>query len=427
MTDLFIDGLKRNTSIKTPERLLTYAFATRVVLLIYGIVHDLFVNHIKYTDIDYHVFTNGSKALLEGSSPYKDVEYRYPPLVGLFFLPNLMLNENIGKVLLISTDLVAARLLYMLNVYQGTNRNNSKFYLTLWLFNPITLAISTRGSFEPILISFILLCIYFLASENYVFSGLLYGLSIHIKLYPIIYALSLYFYIVQRKPYFKTQTKLWYWIRTLSPNVNHYKFFITALSSLIICSYISFRYYGNEYLEQSIVYHFKRIDLQHNFSIYFYLFKLFPEHQRIISDVAFIVQSSAVLLISLLYCGFDPNKRIRLRKLTFSLFASTFVFVSLNKVCTSQYFTWYLAFVPLILDSVKLSFKQARAITIVWLLSQANWLLFAYLYEYQGMNVLDLVGGSSILLLITNICILFTLCGKFDASAKRQDKDMKST
>lgn len=412
---MILDRLKRLAWTQTPERLLGYGLLVRTALLIYAIAHDHYVDHIKFTDIDYKVFTNGSKALLEGDSPYRDTEFRYPPIVALIFTPNRIINENFGKLMLIIVDIISGRLLYMLNVCQGTSRAHSKLYLILWLFNPLTLAISTRGSFEPIINLSILWSLWSLVGRNYFQAGLLYGLSIHLKMYPIIYGLSFYIFLVQKKPYLRNQSKVWYWLKTLWPGSSHFKFFSSSLAAIALSTYISFKYYGPEYLEQSLFFHLKRKDLQHNFSVYFYLFRLFPNYQEQLSKFAFVLQSLGVLILTSLYSGFDANRRIRLRKLTYSLFATTFLFVSLNKVCTSQYFTWYLLFVPLVADSESITPNQAVAIALSWLLSQANWLLFAYLYEYQGVSNIDQVGNSSILFLASNLWILYILCCNFDA------------
>lgn len=416
MLDSIHSRLLHLASIKSTGNLLLYGFIVRLIALSYSILHDKHVDHIKYTDIDYHVFTNGTKAILDGRSPYDDPEYRYPPLVALVFFANILLNENSGKLLLIFSDILCGQVLYTLNIHQGVHRINSKLFLIIWLFNPITIAISTRGSFEPIITLLVIVSVYLLIRGDNFFAGLLYGLTIHIKLYPIIYAISFYFYIVQRKPYMKTQTKVYYWLKTLTPNSSHLKFFVSSGISLLLSSYISYIYYGQDYIEQSFLYHLKRRDTQHNFSVYFALFNLFPEYQDRISTLAFALQFSAVLLVSLLYISFSTNRRVRLRRLTFSLFASTFVFVSLNKVCTSQYFNWYLIFLPLISESIKIRFSKVLCLITTWLLPQAIWLFFAYLYEYQHYDVLFYVYISSAIFLVSNLYIVVTLCDKFDAT-----------
>lgn len=415
--------LKHVSSTKSPGEILLYGLFIRLVALIYSIIHDSCVNHIKYTDIDYDVFTNASQAIVKGKSPYEDVEYRYSPMVALIFLPNILLDKSFGKLILIAADILGGHLHYNLNIQQGTNRVNSKLFLILWLFNPVTIAISTRGSFEPIITLLVLSSVYLLISNSYSLAGLLFGLSIHLKLYPIIYSLSFYIYMIKRKPYMRTQTKLFYWLKTLSPATDHFKFFLASALSLLLSCYISYRYYSHDYIEQSFLYHLKRKDLAHNFSFYFYLFRLLPQYQEQLSKAAFLIQFLGVLILSLKYSSFDTNRRIKLRKLSFSLFSSTFLFVSLNKVCTSQYFNWYLIFLPLILDNLKIELYQAYSIVIGWFLSQANWLFFAYLYEYQGYDVLHHVGNSSILFLISNLWVLSTLCTSFDASARWQLKE----
>lgn len=410
-------------SNKSVERITLYGLILRLVALIYAITHDHYVDHIKYTDIDYHVFTNGSQAIIDNRSPFEDTEYRYSPIVALIFVPNILLNHHYGKLLLIIVDILCSQIIYRLNIHQGTNRQNSKLFLILWLFNPMTIAISTRGSFEPIITLLVLLAIYLLINDNLILSGLIYGLSIHVKLYPVIYAVTFYGYMIQRKPYLITQSKPYYWLKTFSPTFSHIKFFLATLISALTSSYICYIYYGHEYLEQSFIYHMKRKDLQHNFSIYFYLFRIFPNCRDELSIIAFLAQFLSVAYISISYLAIDTNRRVKLRKLSFSLFGTTFLFVALNKVCTSQYFNWYLIFVPLILDSVKLETNRAYSLLAMWILSQVNWLLFAYLYEYQGYDIIDIVGNSSLLFLVSNLWIMTTLCKNFNVSPKSSAKE----
>lgn len=403
-------------------------FIFRLIWLTYGSIHDHYIDHIKYTDIDFHVFNDGAKAIANGGSPYRDNEYRYSPLVAILFVPSALIGEYVGKLGLITADVLCAYLIVRINIHQGTNRFSTKLFLIIWYFCPLTFMISTRGSFEPILLSVLLAAYYLMINNIFIVAGLLYGLSIHLKLYPIIYALSFYIYLINRKPYLRTQTKFYYWLKTLSPGISHFKFFISAALSLLISSYFSYRFYGHDYLEQSFLYHLRRIDLAPNFSVYWYLFKLLPNYQRELSLIAFALQFIGILVITILYASFDSNKRVKLRKLSFSLFSSTMLFVSLNKVCTSQYFNWYFIFVPLILDSLKIDRNQAVGMAAAWILSQVNWLLFAYLRQYQGFDTLNHVGNSSILFLISNLWIINTFCCSFDATAKRQttrneDKD----
>jgi len=416
MVDLAPTALGRFATTKSTQLLLVYATVVRCIAIIYCNYHDRYITHLKFTDIDYHVYTNGSRAVMQGRSPFEDQEYRYPPAISLLFLPNLFIGENFGKILLASLDIFCGNLIYKLNVHQGVSRSNAKAFMVLWLFNPVTIAISTRGSFEPVINSLVLLSIYLLMLDEHFASGLIYGLSIHLKLYPVIYALLIYLYMVQRKPQMKNQAKIIYMVRTLLPRTRHLVFFSTACLSLLMTSYLSYIVYGHDYLEASFLYHLKRKDLQHNFSIYFYLFRLFPNHMDLLSTIAFSSQIGAVLTFSTFNQSFEPNKRQRLRKLMFGLFSTTFLFVSLNKVCTSQYFTWYLVFLPMILDSLKMDIKSAAFIFLLWLGSQACWLFFAYLYEYQKLDVLQLVGNSSIMFLMSNLWITARLSAAFVSS-----------
>ena len=64
----------------------------------------------------------------------------------------------------------------------------------LWLFNPLTVAISTRGSAEPIMAFLLVVVIYLLAKDQAFLGGVVYALAILFKIYPVIYSLPFFLY-----------------------------------------------------------------------------------------------------------------------------------------------------------------------------------------------------------------------------------------
>ncbi|KAJ8928091.1 hypothetical protein NQ314_019371 [Rhamnusium bicolor] len=101
---------------------LLFSLLTRFMLIIYGIHHDQF-SDVKYTDIDYKVFTDASRHVLNGNSPYDRHTYRYSPLVAICLIPNVTLHHVFGKVLFSFIDIIVAILIrqivkYTLKEYQ---------------------------------------------------------------------------------------------------------------------------------------------------------------------------------------------------------------------------------------------------------------------------------------------------------------------
>ncbi|XP_063932500.1 GPI mannosyltransferase 1-like [Zophobas morio] len=97
--------------------------------------------------------------------------------------------------------------------------------------------------------------------------------------------------------------------------------------------------------------------------------------------------------------------------LPFCFFVQTFAFVMFNKVCTSQYFLWFLGLLPHVVTPANtgMSLKEMLLLSCLWFVAQGLWLTSAYLLEFQGMNTFIYIWLSGLLFLATNTLILTEL------------------
>lgn len=67
-----------------------------------------------------------------------------------------------------------------------------------WLYNPYTLTISTRGSCDVLAVLLLLGMLQLLMARRVALAALTYGLVVHLRIYPIIFAPTLVFFLATR-------------------------------------------------------------------------------------------------------------------------------------------------------------------------------------------------------------------------------------
>src|SRR5699024_7863817 len=105
------------------------------------------------------------------------------------------------------------------------------------------------------------------------------------------------------------------------------------------------------------------------------------------------------------------EKRAAYRWLT--LFIQSFMFVTLNKVITCQYFEWYVSLLPLIAPYLSMQLSTCFKLALIWTVSILQWLLPAYLYEFRKWNCFHWLGLASVAYVVINLSLLEYIRRKF--------------
>uniref|UniRef100_T1J704 GPI alpha-1,4-mannosyltransferase I, catalytic subunit n=1 Tax=Strigamia maritima TaxID=126957 RepID=T1J704_STRMM len=400
-------SIKTNNSLtKWLKYQLVSAALVRICLVFYGTWHD--VNFaLKYTDVDYHVFSDAALLVTDGKSPYSRPTYRYSPLLAWILTLNIYIDPIWGKLFFVTCDIITGHLIYCVHNIYGTSRRWTRISTFVWLFNPLTLAISTRGSADSLMTCLVLSTLCLLLTKRYLSSGLMFGLAVHVRIYPLIYCLPFYFSLQMPR-----ESKWTFW-NLFYPNPRRIKFTIATLVSLASLTFLGYFCYGDSFINEAYLYHIFRKDVRHNFSPYFYMLYLTSG-----SDVPFLNMLTFVpQFVLLLTIGFKFYEE---KYLPLCLFAQTFVFVSLNKVCTSQYFLWYVGLIPFIIPRLKMSHRQIFSCVMIWLSTQSIWLFFAYLLEFRGLNTFFCLWLSSLAFYLGNMFVLAEIIKNFDVKNCKQ-------
>jgi len=381
-------------------------FILRIGFVFYGIFHDK-INEVKYTDIDYSVFTGAANYVVQGESPYLEPTYKYTPLLAFLLTPNILLHNLFGKILFCVMDILVIIVMEKILERMGncTPTFSSKLINSFWMLNPFTMTISSRGNAESVQILLVLLLLLTVMNGKHMLAGFFFGLAVHFKLYPIIYILPILLYIGNKSTdglfskgnYVKSIVGIVYSIFSFQCIL----FGLISLFTFLILAMMMYWLYAMDFIENTYLFHFTRKDLQHNFSPYFFILRIAEESKWgvLIKSLAFLPQLIAVVWFGIHY----------FKQLPLACFLQTFAFVALNKVCTSQYFVWYIGLLPLAAPYLRISLKRASIMISAWLGGQAVWLALAYLLEFRKLDVVLYVWFASLLFLLINMVISYQL------------------
>ena len=176
--------------------------------------------------------------VFQGDSPYDRATYRYSPILAWLLRPNILWSHIFGKVLFIQCDILTGALIYLIVKQTGYSHKTALYCSWLWLFNPLPITVSTRGNAESIMSVLVLTSIYYIIKRErsvLITGSVLYGLSVHLKIYPITYALPMYLFLQSHN---KEPFKIFG--LDILPNLNRLKLSVISATVFLLSTGISY-------------------------------------------------------------------------------------------------------------------------------------------------------------------------------------------
>ena len=386
--------MSKTTTSTTMKKHFIIGLLIRIILLfILPLLMDdgLLLSGVRYTDIDYDVFTDAAYHVANGRSPYRRHTYRYTPFLAMLLslpigqnsaaaassgvLGVILSTKYFGKILFCFADAICGYIILILR--QRSRRDapqveqqqmlsiaGKTYYLPKminkllssrefidamwWLYNPLPINICTRGSAEALIVLLPVLVTVALANHHQnqsssimissirqraVLAGILHGIGIHCKLYPVIYTVSFMANFSRQeqqqqlakkksssddrsattkqpeeqrmegtvgwttvllseqssssgfpwKHPMKIFTLALLWIQRLFFTWSSILFLLSSILTMVTTTYSAVHFYGHEALNEGLLYHFGRMDHRHNYSMYWYWIYLLRGRQEVAS------------------------------------------------------------------------------------------------------------------------------------------------
>lgn len=125
------------------------------------------------------------------ASPYARATYRYTPLLAVVMSPIWLLRDPFGAFFgKVVFSFVSSFIVAPLLMQNPINASPTMVHL-IWTLNPMILNINTRGSSESLLIAMVLGSLVMLKRRRLGWAAILWALSVHWKVYPIVYGASI--------------------------------------------------------------------------------------------------------------------------------------------------------------------------------------------------------------------------------------------
>lgn len=296
-------------------------------------------------------------------------------------IPNHVLFNSFGKCIFSLCDVLCGILIFHIFQNEGIETRNNLRLTSLWVFNPYVIYLSTRGSADSLECLFVFLTLLLLLKGEIAISAIVFGISVHFKLYPIVYSLALFSFCFSKS-----------WRKAL-------RFALISASVFLSLELLFTEIYGITFLNETLFHHAQRVDIKHNYSVFFYSFYLLSSMHRKPGMWVWIPHLILFPLISLKFY----------KDLPLTIFVLTFLFVTLNKVITAQYFNWWMAPLILIVPQSSLTKTQWVLILILFLGPQSLWNYVAYQLEFNGKNYFVEVWISCLVIFISNVILLFII------------------
>jgi GPI mannosyltransferase 1 subunit M len=428
-----------------------------LLLLLVGELQDVYYPRVPYTDVDYLVFSDAASLVLEGRSPYERATFRYSPLMAWICIPNIIFFKCFGKILFCLADICVGYELYTILILRGEPKTRASMFSALFLLSPLSVNVSTRGSSDSIICFLVLRVLRLLLEKKDSMAAILFGLSVHLRIFPIIYAFPIILSLQSTSTSFTkltssslssssssstttiattssssttTTTTTFYQKNEDNDKVNktidssffsnpnlpftylfswrRLQFGFISASVFFFLGFFFYKLYGIQFLNETYLYHISRNDIRHNFSVSFYGQYLMSASKSSISNHHSFFNSLLSLVpflgTSISLGGFLYTD------LPLCFFSQTLSFVAFNKVITAQYFNWWLSLLPIVAAKSRITLLGPAILLIaMWIATELHWLFWAFHLEIQSKSSFFGVWVASLFFLIANTIVLCSI------------------